>query len=441
MRTTVITTVAGQPRAPRAPASVVAGRGPPRRGGHGGRGGGSLPRDLWRVGRRDRGPGAARWSSAGTGAQRRRTASPHGGRGAARVPRRRLPARPRAARAIRRRSRLSGCGCPSLWPGGVSAARSGRRLSIARSSRARISSSCSARPARERTAARRRPHALLDPVVCHNRLHVATDRRVLRGLRRLRRRGHRLRAARPSRRRGALLGRGAPGRTTSITRSRVRRFATSTTSCATRRSSIAAGAGGPWVAGWRHSRSEASRATRPTAGRRSPLDRRPGAAERAAEGVDEAARRGPPAAVGCLGHRGAAGEQHHRLEHPQARAPLRVRHAELLAEEPRERALAGADAAASASRGRVCRGRRRRARRRRQARVARRGQRDRLLGRPPQLIADHGADAAGLGRGQRLVGARDQQLAQERADGDHGRARGCRAARSSKATLWNALAP
>ena len=66
-------------------------------------------------------------------------------------------------------------------------------------------------PAGGRGPARRRSRAVLDAVLRGHRQHLAPARRVLRGLRRLRRRGHRLRPGRRPRRRRSRLGRRSLG--------------------------------------------------------------------------------------------------------------------------------------------------------------------------------------------------------------------------------------
>ena len=99
-------------------------------------------------------------------------------------------------------------------------------------------------PPEDEVQQRRRSCAVLDAVLRRHRDDVAAGRRVLRGLRRLRRRGHRLRPARQARRRRPRGGSAEPGPITSTTRPRPRPSATSPTSSATPRSFTGAGAGG-----------------------------------------------------------------------------------------------------------------------------------------------------------------------------------------------------
>ncbi len=212
VRTAVITIVARPPRAPRAPARrarpgashhvvVAMGEGEAERcsrdcGGADVIGVPSVPLGL---------PLAAR-------PQRRRAARARGRRGPARLPRRRLHPGPGAARALpsrrraRRRAAVRAGRLPAAAPPAVPAPARDRRAHPA------------AGPARGRRALRRRPHAVLDAVLRGHARDVAARRRVLRGLRRLRRRGHRLRAARPPRRASASAGSAAPGPTTSTIR-------------------------------------------------------------------------------------------------------------------------------------------------------------------------------------------------------------------------------
>ena len=88
---------------------------------------------------------------------------------------------------------------------------------------------------------------------CRSPLHargLAPHRRLLRGLRGLRRRGHRPGApAGAASRRRHWAGSATPAPTTSTTRRSSRRSSTSTTSCATGRSSPSAGGAGRWRAG------------------------------------------------------------------------------------------------------------------------------------------------------------------------------------------------
>ena len=189
-------------------------------------------------------------AAAGRRPQRRRGRGAGRRRRAAGLPRRRLPARPRAARPLRGRG--AGRGPPALLcgpvaylppppPGGYDP----NRL---------VGPSLPCRPARPAAGRPGQPAATTG---CSGRCpsRSPADGWVRVGgfcsrLRRLRRRGHRLRPAGPARRAGPDLGR-RRRRVPPVASRRVPAAArTWPTSCATARCSPSAGAGGRWAVGW-----------------------------------------------------------------------------------------------------------------------------------------------------------------------------------------------
>ncbi|GAB3451778.1 hypothetical protein GCM10027436_50550 [Actinophytocola sediminis] len=144
-------------------------------------------------------------------------------------------------------------------------------------------------------------------------------------------------------------------------------------------------------------------------------------AEGPAEAVDEGAGRGPAAAMGDRGDRMVVGQQQQCVVQAQLGAPLGKGHAEVSAEQPAQGAFARADLAAElaecAAVGDIVP---QQLTHRAHARVGRCGELTGQLTRRPQLIEQHRAQSAALDTViVQVLRAREDQLAQQRADVEH----------------------